>query len=76
MDSTETIYSQLEAAGERLFDFVQNTFNKMKDLDFQFNQTVEIPHTFQQAGEQVDRLDIDVANGPVRIKTWDGINRK
>ncbi|KRG15106.1 hypothetical protein ACA30_07970 [Virgibacillus soli] len=71
VDSTETIYSQLEAAGERLFDFVQNTFNKMKDLDFQFNQTVEIPHTFQQAGEQVDRLDIDVANGPVRIKTWD-----
>ncbi|GIN56775.1 hypothetical protein J8TS2_10940 [Lederbergia ruris] len=70
-DTAETIYSQLEAAGERLFDFVQTTFNKMKDLDFQFTQTVEIPHTFQQAGEEVERIDIDVANGPVRIKTWD-----
>ncbi|MBO0992172.1 DUF4097 family beta strand repeat-containing protein [Bacillus sp. SD088] len=70
-DSAENIYSQLESAGERLFDFVQTTFNKMKDFDFQFNQTVEIPHAFQQAGEQVERIDIDVANGPVRIKTWD-----
>ncbi|MCJ7840209.1 DUF4097 family beta strand repeat-containing protein [Lederbergia sp. NSJ-179] len=71
MDSADSIYSQLENAGERLFDFVQNAFNKMKDLDFQFNQTVEIPHTFQQSGEHIDRIDIDVANGPVRIKTWD-----
>lgn len=69
--SSESIYTQLEHAGERLFDFVQNAFNKIKDIDFQFNQSVEIPHTFQQSASEAEKIDIDIANGPVKIKSWD-----
>lgn len=69
--SSDTIFSQIENAGEKIFEFVQNAFNKLKDFDFQLNQSVEIPHTFQQDVSDARKIDIDLSNGPVRIKTWD-----
>lgn len=67
----DNFYRQMENAGERIFDFVNSALRKIKDIDFQFNQSVEIPHVFQQSGEEIDRVDIDVANGPVRVIPWD-----
>lgn len=67
----DTFYSQIEQAGERIFDFVNTALRKIKDVDWQITQSVEVPHVFQQADEQIDRIDIDIANGPVRLIAWD-----
>ncbi|MFD1707595.1 DUF4097 family beta strand repeat-containing protein [Siminovitchia sediminis] len=64
-------YSQIEQAGEKIFDFVNSALKKIKDIDLQITQSVEVSHVFQQADEGVDRIDVDVANGPVRIIGWD-----
>src|SRR5690606_13747473 len=37
-----SFYSQLESAGERIFDFVNNAFKKIKDIDLQFNQSLDV----------------------------------
>lgn len=71
-DSKEdNFYSQLENAGEKIFDFVNHALTKIKQIDLQFNQSVDIPHVFQQAGDNVEKIDIDVANGPIRVVSWD-----
>lgn len=67
----DNFYKQMEQAGERIFDFVNSALRKIREIDFQFNQSVEIPHVFQQSGEGIDRVDIDVANGPVRVIPWE-----
>ncbi|WP_164525455.1 DUF4097 family beta strand repeat-containing protein [Siminovitchia acidinfaciens] len=67
----DTFYTQIEQAGERIFDFVNTALRKIKDLDWQITQSVEVPHVFQQADEQIERIDIDIANGPVRVIAWD-----
>lgn len=67
----DNFYKQMENAGERIFDFVNSALRKIKEIDFQFNQSVEIPHVFQQSGEGIDRIDIDVANGRVRVIPWE-----
>lgn len=67
----DNFYKQIENAGERIFDFVNTALRKVKEMDFQFNQSVEIPHVFQQSGEGIERIDIDIANGPVRVIPWD-----
>ena len=52
--STEdTFYTQLENAGERIFDFVNSALRKIKDIDWQITQSVEIPHVFQQADDGI-----------------------
>ncbi|MBW8349535.1 DUF4097 family beta strand repeat-containing protein [Bacillus sp. IITD106] len=67
----DSFYTQLENAGEKIFDFVNNALNKIKHFDFQFNQSVDVPHTFQQVVTGIERIELDVANGPVRLVTWD-----
>ncbi|MCJ8007681.1 DUF4097 family beta strand repeat-containing protein [Lederbergia wuyishanensis] len=67
----DSFYTQLESAGEKIFDFVNNALNKIKHFDFQFNQSVDVPHTFQQADTGIERIEVDVANGPVRLVSWD-----
>lgn len=67
----DTIYTQLESAGEKIYDFVNNAFKKIKDIDLQFTQSIDIPHVFQQADAQFKRMDIDIANGPVTLAVWD-----
>ncbi|CAM4141317.1 DUF4097 family beta strand repeat-containing protein [Lederbergia lenta] len=67
----DTFYSQLENAGERIFDFVNNALHKIKNVDLQFTQSVDIPHTFQQEDSEIEKIDVDVANGPIRLIAWD-----
>ena len=67
----DTFYSQLENAGERIFDFVSDALKKIKQVDLQFTQSVDVPHVFQQTDDEFDRIDVDIANGPVRLIAWD-----
>lgn len=70
-ENDDSLYSQLENVGEKIFDFVSNAFNKLKDIETQFTQPIDIPHTFQQTDELLEAIDIDIANGPVKIVAWD-----
>lgn len=63
--------SQFNDAKDKIMDFVNTAFKKIKDIDLQFNQSVEFPHVFQQANVDISTIDIDVANGQVEIKAWD-----
>lgn len=63
--------SQFHDAKDKIMDFVNTAFKKIKDIDLQFNQSVEIPHVYQQANVTITNIDIDVANGQVEVKAWD-----
>ncbi|QQZ10358.1 DUF4097 family beta strand repeat-containing protein [Heyndrickxia vini] len=69
---TEDKYSsQFHDAKDKIMDFVNTTFKKIKDIDLNFNQSVDIPHVYQQANVTLTNIDIDVANGQVEVKVWD-----
>ncbi|WP_064093038.1 DUF4097 family beta strand repeat-containing protein [Rossellomorea aquimaris] len=59
---------------DKLLDFMNTALNKIKnfDFDFQWNQSVELSHVFQQANTNFEKIDIDVANGKVELIPWDG----
>ncbi|MCM3238272.1 DUF4097 family beta strand repeat-containing protein [Heyndrickxia oleronia] len=69
--SEEKFSSQFNEAKDKIMDFVNSAMKKIKDIDLQFNQSVEFPHVFQQANATVSTIDIDVANGHVEVKAWD-----
>lgn len=58
---------------DKLFDFVDSAWKKIKDLDLDLNfgKSIEVSHIFQQSDANVKYLDIDVANGDVSIAQWD-----
>lgn len=58
-----------QSAMDRVVDFVDSAFRKIKDfdLDFNFGQSVDITHIFQHSGAYLNQIDIDVANGSVKI---------
>ncbi|MBL5767068.1 DUF4097 family beta strand repeat-containing protein [Heyndrickxia sporothermodurans] len=71
-EQTEDNYSsQFNDAKDKIMDFVNTAFKKIKDIDLNFNQSVDIPHVYQQANVTLTNIDIDVANGHVEIKAWD-----
>jgi DUF4097 and DUF4098 domain-containing protein YvlB len=59
---------------DKLLDFMNTAFSKIKnfDFDFQWNQSVEVSHVFQQPDTAFKKVDIDVANGKVELIPWDG----
>jgi DUF4097 and DUF4098 domain-containing protein YvlB len=63
--------SQFTGARDKIMDFVNSAVKKIKEFDFQFNQSVEFPHVFQQTDADFSHIDIDVANGHVEVKPWD-----
>ncbi|MBS4174049.1 DUF4097 domain-containing protein [Bacillus sp. FJAT-49736] len=63
--------SQFSGARDKIMDFVNSAVKKIKEFDFQLNQSVEFPHVFQQAEAEFTNIDIDVANGHVEIRPWD-----
>lgn len=64
---------KFQSAKDKIFDFVDTALKKIKDLDFDFNfgQSVEISHIFQQTDAYLKDVDIDVANGSIRVVPWD-----
>jgi DUF4097 and DUF4098 domain-containing protein YvlB len=57
----------------KIFDFVDSALKKIKDFDFDLNfgQSVEISHIFHQGEANLNEVDIDVANGSVKIAAWE-----
>lgn len=62
-----------QSTKEKLFEFVDVALKKIKDfdLDLNFGQSVEISHIFQQSDVYLREMDVDLANGSVRIVPWD-----
>ncbi|MDX8343272.1 DUF4097 domain-containing protein [Rossellomorea sp. YZS02] len=59
---------------DKLLDFMNSALNKIKnfDFDFQWNQSVELSHVYQQPNTDFVKIDVDVANGKVELIPWDG----
>ncbi len=55
-----------------LLDFVDKAFQKIKDfdLDFNFGTSLSVRHIFSHTDVFVTDIDIDVANGSVRLIPW------
>lgn len=62
-----------QSTKDKIFDFVDSALKKIRDLDFDLNfgQSVEISHIFHHGNAQVKTIDIDVANGSVKLAAWD-----
>ncbi|KIL49970.1 DUF4097 family beta strand repeat-containing protein [Jeotgalibacillus soli] len=58
---------------DRIMDFVQNAFEKVKGLDLEFNMgpSLEFTHTFESHDNDILDIEISVANGKVEIRPWD-----
>ena len=58
---------------DKVLDFVDSAFKKIKDfdLDLNFGQSVDISHIFQQGDAYLNQVDIDMANGSVKIVPWE-----
>lgn len=66
-------YAKYQSTKEKIFEFVDSALKKLKDFDFDLNfgQSVEISHIFHHGAADVKDIDIDVANGSVKISAWD-----
>ncbi|HEO8421420.1 DUF4097 family beta strand repeat-containing protein [Niallia sp. FSL W8-0635] len=62
-----------QAAKDKLFDFVDTTIKKVKevDLDLNFGHFEEVSHIFQYNNISPKKLDIDIPNGEVELIPWD-----
>lgn len=64
---------KFQSAKDKFVDFVDSAFKKIKDfdLDFNFGQSVNVSHIFHQGNTAFSEIDIDVANGSVKLIPWD-----
>lgn len=58
---------------EKIFEFVDTAIKKIKDfdLDINFGHSVDISHIFQQSDVYLKEVDMDIANGSVKIVPWE-----
>ncbi|HLO12115.1 MAG TPA: DUF4097 domain-containing protein [Pseudoneobacillus sp.] len=66
-------YYKFQSAKEKIFEFVDSAFKKIKEIDIDFNITksIEIAHIFQQANAEFSDVDVHIANGSVKLIPWD-----
>lgn len=66
-------HQKFHSTKEKIFDFVDSALKKIKDfdLDLNFGQSVEISHIFHHSDVFLKDMDIDVANGSVKMVPWD-----
>lgn len=64
---------KFQSAMEKMVDFMDTAFKKIKDvdLDLNFGQSIEVNHIFQQSGVYLNQVDINLANGSVQVVPWD-----
>lgn len=57
----------------KFLDFIDSALKKIKDLDLDFNfgNAVEIQHIFQNSNSYINKIELDVANGSVKLVPWD-----
>lgn len=58
---------------DKVLDFVESALKKIKDfdLDLNFGQSIDITHIFQQGDVYLNHVDIDIANGSVKVVPWE-----
>jgi DUF4097 and DUF4098 domain-containing protein YvlB len=66
-------YYKFQSAKEKVFEFVDSAFKKLKeiDIDFNFGKSIEIAHIYQQPNTDFHDVDVHIANGSVRLIPWD-----
>lgn len=64
---------KFQSTKDKIFDFVDTTLKKIKDLDLDLNfgKSVDISHIFQHGDTLLNEMDIDLSNGSVKIVPWD-----
>ncbi|MEY2192953.1 DUF4097 family beta strand repeat-containing protein [Neobacillus sp. BF23-41] len=69
----DPLQAKYQSTKEKIFDFVDSALKKIKDFDFDLNfgQSIEISHIFHQGDADLTNMDIDVANGSIKIAAWD-----
>ncbi len=69
----DPIYEKYQSTKEKIFEFVESALKKIKELDFDLNfgQSVDISHIFHHGDADLKDIDIDLANGSVKIAAWD-----
>lgn len=69
----DPVNGRFQSTKDKIFDFVDSALKKIKDfdLDLNFGQSVEISHIFHHGEVFLKDMDIDVANGTLRIAAWD-----
>lgn len=69
----DAFQAKFQSTKEKIFDFVDSALKKIKDFDFDLNfgQSVEISHIFHHGDADLKEVDIDVANGSVKIAAWE-----
>lgn len=72
-DAYDYFKKNIYSAKEKIFDFVENAFQKIKDtdLDFNFGKSVDVSHIFQHDETSIYEIDVDIANGKTKIVAWD-----
>ncbi|MGW6380526.1 DUF4097 family beta strand repeat-containing protein [Peribacillus butanolivorans] len=72
-NTQDTFKKNIQSSKEKIIDFVESAFKKIKetDLDFNFGKSVDVSHIFQHDYKVLNGVDIDIANGKIKIATWD-----
>ncbi|AZU63933.1 DUF4097 family beta strand repeat-containing protein [Neobacillus mesonae] len=65
--------AKYQSTKEKIFEFVDSALKKIKEFDFDLNfgQSVDISHIFHHGDVDLKDIDIDVANGSVKLAAWD-----
>ncbi|WP_078378939.1 DUF4097 family beta strand repeat-containing protein [Sutcliffiella halmapala] len=71
-DHSHSYSKQASSFKNNILDFVGSALQKIKDLDLDFNfgPSTSINHIFQQSDVYMKDIDLDVANGNVKILPW------
>lgn len=72
-DAYDYFKKNIYSAKEKILDFVENAFQKIKDtdLDFNFGKSMDVSHIFQHDETSIYEIDVDIANGKTKIVAWD-----
>ncbi|MFJ8246231.1 DUF4097 family beta strand repeat-containing protein [Peribacillus asahii] len=72
-DAHDTFKKNIQSSKEKIFEFVESAFQKIKDtdLDFNFGKSFTVSHIFQHDEKVIQDLDVDIANGKIKMIAWD-----
>ncbi|WP_284036305.1 DUF4097 domain-containing protein [Neobacillus sp. 114] len=69
----DPVFAKYQSTKEKIFEFVDTALKKIKeiDLDLNFGHSIEISHIFHHGNVELKDMDIDLANGSVKLVAWD-----
>ncbi|WP_166805866.1 DUF4097 family beta strand repeat-containing protein [Jeotgalibacillus sp. R-1-5s-1] len=71
--SAEKTKKSVNQSTEKLMDFMQTAFDKVKGMDLEFNMgpSLEFKHVFESENTELLDIEVSIANGKVTIRPWD-----